>query len=87
MNSIHGNIYKIFDTGRSTAAGHSNGSKGIDRGLDQHIGEGKHTTLDSGWQPDPQHADQLIFLNIQLSDVQVTGAICPAQTIQDQNGT
>ena len=47
----------------------------------------KHTTLDSGWQPDPQHAEQLIFLNIQLSDVQVTGAICPAQTIQDQNGT
>ena len=51
-----------------------NGSlaKGIDRRLDQHIGDGEQRTLHTGRKTDPHHFGKLLLVNAHLSQIQMT---------------
>ena len=53
MEGIQGNINEALNVAGGSIAGHKDIAKGVDRGLDQHIGNGEQRTLHTGRQTDP----------------------------------
>lgn len=47
MDSVHGDIDKLFYAGGGTVAGDDNGTEGVDGGLDKYVGKREEGALDS----------------------------------------
>jgi len=73
MEGIQRNVDKAFDVACGSVAGHEYIAKGIDGGLNQHIGNGKQGTLDTGGQADPQHLGKLQSVKPHFLQFQVAG--------------
>ena len=55
---VHRHIYKAFDIARSGVAGEYSRSKGVDGGLNDYVGEGKHDSLQAGRKTNLQNHDE-----------------------------
>lgn len=63
MEGVHGDVDKALDIGPGGGAGHQYGVvKGVEGGLDDHIGKGKYHPLESRGQTDLDDLDDHLFL-------------------------
>ena len=53
---------KALDVGGSSVPRHGQGAKGIDGGLDEHVGDGERAALNARRQANLHHAQQLVLL-------------------------
>lgn len=59
LEGIHGDIDEAFQILGCGVAGHEDLAKGIDRGLNDHVGDGKQGALNTGRKPDADHFQTL----------------------------
>ena len=53
VEGVHGDVDKVLDVGPGGGAGHQNRVvKGVEGGLNHHVGQGKHHPLKAGGQTD-----------------------------------
>ena len=77
VEGIHGHIDEAFYVCSSSISCHGGRSKGINGGLNQHIGNGKNNALHTGWDADAKNTFQLIFVNAKLmKDEKYAEALC-----------
>ena len=86
VESVHGGIDEAFNIAGRSVASHGNGAEGIDRGLNQHIGNGENRPLHARRKSDADHQDQAVFMDFQFIQVQAVHAFLMNQTAQNQKG-
>ena len=75
---------KALDIAGGRVARHGHGPKGVDRTLDEHVGNGKGTALNARGQADLHHAPQLILFQPQAAQVHPVGRVGLYQAQQHQ---
>ena len=86
VEGVHGLIDKVLDVAGRSGTGHHSGAKGVDGGLDQHIGQGEHNALEAGGQADLQDLTQNMPVHLHRLQVQAQGAVLLGQAEDDQPG-
>ena len=83
---VHGRVDKALDVGGRRISGHDGRAKGIDRRLDDHIGQAEHRALQTGRQTDAQDLQQSPFVEAQMPQVEVERAFFTGQDPCDKAG-
>ena len=73
VESVQSDVNKAFDIAGGSVAGHEDIAEGIDRRLDQYIGNREQGTLDTGGQADPQHFKKLGLVKTHFLQIQAAG--------------
>ena len=71
---VHASVDEALDVGSGRVARHDRGAEGIDRRLDDDIGEAEHGALQTGGQTDLQDLHQRPLVEAQMPQVEVKGA-------------
>ena len=85
VDRVHRVVDKALDVAGSGVARHDLRTKGVDRGLDQHVGKAEYDTLQARRQADAQHLAELVEVEFQVLKVQMAGALHLHQAQQNQN--
>ena len=86
VHRVHSRIDKTLDVGGGCVPGHGNGAEGVNRGLNQYIGNGKYGSLHACGKSDFYDSFQLPGVNPKLLQIQLQGSRSPHQALQDQKG-
>lgn len=66
---------KALQVSGSCVSGHGDGSEGVYRGLDQHVGYGKNGSLQACGKTDSGNVQEFILVDGQLVEIQAAHAI------------
>ena len=76
MEGVHGDVDEALNIGPGGGAGHQYRIvKGVEGGLDYHVGQGKHHTLKAGGQADLQDLEHSPLFQSQPFQVQMEGTL------------
>jgi len=84
--SVHGGIDEALEVGSGRVAGHDDGAEGVDRRLDDDVGEAEHGALQTGRQADAQDLAQSPRMEAQMAEVEVERAFLLHQQGRDHAG-
>ena len=72
---VHGCVYKALQISSGCVSGHGDGSERVHRGLDQYVGDGENSSLQSCRKTDPGNVQQFILVDGQLVKFQAAHAV------------
>src|SRR5699024_2953965 len=86
IDRVHSVVYKALDGAGGGVSCHYQRTKGVDRGLNQHVGDAEDSTLQTCRQTDSQHCGQHFAVELQMVQIQVARSFGFNQAEQYQNG-
>ena len=83
---VHGRVDEALEVGGGRVARHDGGAEGVDRRLDDDVGEAEHGALQPGGQADAQDLAQRPRVEAQMAEVEVERAFLLHQQGRDHAG-